>query len=109
MAPIVGRPVLLSVWFVLIFSFRVVHAESVAEHVFGKWEKVTVKTMLKPVPEWVSDSRPGAYGAVQPKSPKAEILPDECYLYAGAERVGARLNCSRSSGLNNQKGYFNLN
>lgn len=36
------------------------HAETAAEKVFGRWEKVTPETILRPVPDWIPTGTPGA-------------------------------------------------
>lgn len=70
------------------FCFAIVaYADTEAEKVFGKWEKVTVATMTKPVPEWV-------YGTDSPGSVttayRNHALPVACPVYESGRVVGGR-------------------
>jgi len=67
-------------------------AETVAENVFGPWEKVTPSEVLKPVAE-VGRIRT-AMGSVG-KYPKAEVIG--CPLYDQNEVIGWSMNCFPSA------------
>lgn len=71
----------------IVFSFpSIAHAELMSEKVFGKWERVTVAEIKKPVPEFQYGG--GSFGSIQKKPvpvvhPKYcnERQPDGSYLY----------------------------
>lgn len=67
-------------------------AETVAEKVFGAWEKVTPSEVLKPVAE-VGRIRT-AVGSVG-KYPKSEVIG--CPLYDQHEVIGWSMNCFPSA------------
>lgn len=67
-------------------------AETVAEKVFGPWEKVTPSEVLKPVVD--SGRISTAIGSVG-KYPKAEVIG--CPLYDQHEVIGWSMNCFPSA------------
>lgn len=78
---------------VTVTAINSAHAETVAERIFGKWEKVTVTEITKQVPEVVRQA--GAPAFVRyPSRQSQNALPDHCYILdPHGKRVGARLSC----------------
>lgn len=64
------------------------HAETMADKVFGPWERVSVAQILKPVPVLRREDTPlGSVGKVR----KSEIIG--CPIYEQSEVIGWSMNC----------------
>jgi len=56
-----GQLLTLFLAFLLLWLFvRDAHAETASERIFGRWERVTPETILKPVPDWMPTGTPGS-------------------------------------------------
>lgn len=70
------------------------HAETMAQHVFGQWQPVTVAEINKEVPE--IEYQRIAYGSAQPKETNSP-LPAACALWEGGKVIGYSLTCKGAS------------
>lgn len=75
---------LLGVLFALAIVVGVAHAETQAEKVFGKWERVTVAEIFKPVPE-VENEKTARAGAVTNEYRRPVVAVVQVHSFQGSK------------------------
>lgn len=75
---------LLGVVFSLALAVGVAHAETQSEKVFGKWERVTVAEIFKPVPE-VENEKTARAGAVTNEYRRPVVAVVQVHSFQGSK------------------------
>lgn len=84
---------LIFIFFLALLFARHVRADPVAPSIFGQWEPVTVREILKPVPEYVYVDSRGSIGSATREYRGASEVLDGCPIYEKGKVIGWSLAC----------------